>query len=198
MRSILLALVALTGLRAPVSGPCDQLQNATALPIDSMRVGPFPRTAPLDSLRRLCPAARPTLGHGFETVWAALDVGIGELRIIAGQNWLFKPAFDGPPGPDPTVDWSRPPSHWVVSGCGGMLPRGVSTCATWAELTAAFGARGRGSAEFGPVIVRLDALPGLSFQLDATDETVGSIETQEDLARIPATARIVEIVIASP
>jgi hypothetical protein len=60
---------------------------------------------------------------------------------------------------------------------------------------AAFGPEGQGYAEFGPVLVRLEALPGFQIRLSATDEVVGSIEVHQDLSRIPPDARIEEIVI---
>jgi len=178
------------------SGPCGGLTADMPVRVGTQRIGPFPTTVPLDSLRALCPRARPTLGYGFETAWAALDLGIGDLRILAAQNWLLKPLADAPDVPDPVVDWSRAPSHWVVSGCGGVLPRGVSSCATWQEVTAAYGTAGSGNAEFGPVGVRLDALPGFTMRLDVTDDVVGAIEVHGDLSRIPNDARIVELIVA--
>jgi hypothetical protein len=181
---------------APTAGPCDRLRPGAVVQLDGEHIGPFPAAATLDSLRRLCPGARPTLGHGFETVWAALDVSMGSLTILAGQNWLLKPSFDAPDVADPVVDWSRAPSHWIVSGCGAVLPRGVSSCGSWADLRAAFGTDGTGYAEFGPVVVNLAGLPGFQLQLDVTDETVGAIELHGDLSRIPATARISQVVIA--
>ncbi len=178
-------------------GPCDHLWSAAPVQIDAIRIGPFPLTASLDSLRRLCPGARPTLGHGFEAIWAALDLSVGEVSILAGQNWRLKPAFDAPAVPDPVVEWSRSPSHWVVSGCGALLPGGVSSCGTWADLVTAFGVVGTGSTEFGPLTVDLAALPGIAFQFDVTDEVVGSIDEHGDLSRIPPTARIVEITVVA-
>jgi hypothetical protein len=198
--SIVLALGGPTaqGTAAATAGPCDVLRSGIALQLDLRRIGPFPAAATLDSLRRLCPSAQPTMGHGFETGWAALDLSIGGLGILAGQNWLHKPLVDAPEVPDPVVDWSRAPSHWVVRGCGALLPRGVSSCGTWADLTAAFGAVGSADASFGPVVVSLAELPGFSLELDVTDETVGSIEVHGHLTRIPPTARVVAIVIATP
>jgi hypothetical protein len=198
----LLILVIASGaaLAEPSSaqGRCDQLARPGGLQLDETHIGPFPIAAPLDSLRRMCPEAQPTLGHGFETAWAALDLSIGDLQILAGQNWLLKMLFDAPGTPDPVPDWSRSPSHWVVSGCGAVLPRGVSSCGTWAELVAAYGAAGSGTTEFGPAVVTLAGLPGFTFHLDVTDSVVGSLEVQPDLSRVPGTARITSIIIATP
>lgn len=115
------------------------------------------------------------------------------MTILAAQNWRYKAAFDSPEVPDPLPDWDQPPSHWVIRGCGAQLPSGVSSCATWADVVAAYGLAGEGSAEFGPVRVRLDALPGFLFLLDVTNDAVGGIELHEDLSRIPLDARIEEI-----
>ena len=83
----------------------------------------------------------------------------------------------------------------MVSGCGAPLPQGVSSCRTWADLVAAFGADGSGSTEFGPAVVSLAELPGFTFQLDVTDSSAGSLEVQRDLSRVPGAARVVSIII---
>ena len=165
------------------------------LVLSTERIGSYRSRATLDELRTLCPTALPTLGSGFEGVWAALDVSIGQLTILAGQNWRYKAAFDDPQTPEPVPEWEREPSHWIVRGCGAELPSSVSSCGTWADLTASFGLEGDGSAEFGPVVVHLDALPGFDFQLDVTYREAGDVEVHHDLSRIPPTARIVEIII---
>jgi hypothetical protein len=85
---------------------------------------------------------------------------------------------------------------WEVQGCGGRFPKGVSTCASWAELVAAYGATGEGNTEFGPARVRLQSMPGYDFELDVTDSTVGSLEVEPDLSRIPASARLVRTILA--
>lgn len=175
-------------------GPCDQLAGLLPLGIEREHLGPYPASATLNELRVICPNSAATLGSGFESVWAALDLSIGELSILAGQNWLVKAAFDDP-SPAPLPDWDQAPSHWVVQGCGAQLPRGVSSCGTWSDLVAAFGLEGEGHTEFGPVLVRLDALPGYQIRLSVTDEVVGSIEVHQDMSRIPPDARIEEIVI---
>lgn len=192
--TVAVALLVVPRVLAGHPGPCDQLASPTPLSIERERIGPYPAAATLNELRALCPNAAATLGSGFESVWAALDLSIGELSILAGQNWLVKAAFDDP-SPDPLPDWGQAPSHWVVVGCGARLPRGVSSCGTWSDLVAAFGLEGEGYAEFGPVLIRLDALPGYQIRLSVTDEVVGSIEVHQDMSRIPPDARIEEIVI---
>jgi hypothetical protein len=99
------------------------------------------------------------------------------------------------PSPDPVPDWAREASHWIVGGCGGVLPQGVSTCATWAEVRAAYGLEGEGLADFGPVVVRLDALPGVELQLDVPEDVAAGLAVEQGLSRIPPDARIVEIVL---
>jgi len=175
---------------------CDAAISAHPLPVSADSIGPFPVSAPLAVLRQLCPGARTTIGAGFETAWAALDLSVEGLTVLAAQNWRMRMLQDPPDTGDLGVDWERPSSHWTLRGCGAILPKGVSSCATWAELVGAFGQTGAATAEFGPVVVTLDNLPGFSFQLDATDETVGSIENHHDLSRIPGTARVVEVVVS--
>jgi hypothetical protein len=196
--TLALLLVAANPLSAGFArnGLCDQLA-VTPLIVSSERIGPYPASATLAELRTICPSAAATLGAGFESVWAALDLGIGDLTILAGQNWRYKAAFDSPQTADPLPEWESPASHWVIRGCGAELPSGVSSCGTWAELVAAFGLNGEGYAEFGPVLVSLEALPGFQLRLDTTDEVVGPIEVHQDLSRIPPTARIEEIVVVT-
>jgi hypothetical protein len=197
MTSVVVVTVALL-IAPPVvsgrAGPCDQFATSAPLRIERDRIGPYPAAGTLDELRTLCPTAEGTLGSGFESVWAALDLSVGELTILAGQNWLSKALFDDP-GPEPRPDWDQAPSHWVVRGCGGQLPRAVSSCGTWSDLVTAFGLEGEWYAEFGPVLVRLEALPGFQIRLSVTDEVVGGIGVDQDLSRIPLDARIEEIVI---
>jgi len=179
-------------------GPCDHLQSGTPIQVTVELVGPFATDAPLDSLRQQCPDAQPALGHGFESSSAALDLSIGDLTILAVQN--FRSGYDYDPADtlEPTVDWTRAPSHWILRGCGALLPRGVSSCGTWSEVVVAYGLDAYANAEFGPVVVRPTQVPGFSLYLDVTDKVVGSIEVHQDLSRIPLTARIIEVLLAPP
>jgi hypothetical protein len=55
----------------------------------------------------------------------------------------------------------------------------------------AYGSKGSGNDDFGPVIIELASLPGFELELDARDAVGG------DLSHIPSTARIVRIRIGS-
>lgn len=194
MTSMVAAALTFLVAHPPIAGPCDPLAGSGIISVDRDRIGPFRSVATLDDLRVVCPAAAETLGFGFETAWAAVDLSIGELTILAGQNWLSKAIVDDP-SPDPTPDWSRAPSHFVLRGCGAQLPRGVSSCGRWSDVAAAFGPEGEAYVDFGPIIVRLDALPGFQIQLALPDEVVADLDLQGDLSRIPSDAPIEEIVV---
>jgi hypothetical protein len=132
---------------------------------------------------RRCPRATPTTYQGHESTFPAIAFPFDSLTVVAFQH-------------ESALDTSEPADAWEIRGCGGVLPKSVSTCATWAQIVAAYGASGEGSSEFGPATVRLRALPGYDLELDVTDRTVGSLEVQPDLSRIPASARLVRTIVA--
>jgi len=80
------ALLVVPPVASGGAGPCDQLGTSALLSIERDRIGPYPAAGTLNELRTLCPAAEETLGAGFESVWAALDVSVGGLTILAGQK----------------------------------------------------------------------------------------------------------------
>lgn len=161
---------------------CRPAGSPVAITSDS--VGGLSLTAPLGVLKGRCPAASTTSYEGFETTLPALQFPFDSLTVVGFQH-------------GEQLDLSQPADAWEARGCGGRLPRGVSTCATWREIVAAYGDSGSGSTEFGPATVRLRALPGISLELDVTDSTVGSLEVQPNLNRIPAAARLLRTVISS-
>ena len=142
------------------------------------RIGSLATRLPLDSIRSRCPRARRTTAPSYESVWPALEVSVGELHVLAVQY-------------SDSIDFSQPADAWWIKGCGARLPGGVSTCATWSDLTRVHGSSGSGSTEFGPANVRLDKLPGFAFELDVRDVDVGSLEVAPDLRAVPGKARIV-------
>jgi hypothetical protein len=194
MTPVVAAVASLLLAAPPHAGPCDSLAGPGLLRVDRERIGPFLTAATLAELRADCPGATETLGFGFETAWAAVDLSIGEVTILAGQNWLTKAIADDP-SPDPTPDWSRAPSHFVLRGCGAELPGGVSSCGSWSDLAAAHGLEGEAYAEFGPVIVRLDSLPGFEILLAIPEDVLADLDLAGDLAGIPSDATIDEIVV---
>lgn len=150
-------------------------------------IGALTLGAPLGRLRMLCAAARPTTYQGFESTSPALEFPMDSLTAVAIQHGV-------------ELDTSKAAEAWEVRGCGGVLPKGVSTCARWSRIVAVYGDSGAGSTEFGPARIRLRALAGFDLEFDVTDSVVGSLEVQPDLSRIPPSARLVRILIspASP
>ena len=140
-------------------------------------IGPLPTHAALNALRHLCPNALTTTVYGFEAELPGLEFAFPSLWAVAfqkGDSLVGARAADG----------------WELKGCNAVLPRGVRACASWAEVARAFGAKGSGNEDFGPVTVRLDSLRGFELELDTSDQVGG------DLSRIQPTARIVRIRIA--
>ena len=137
-------------------------------------IGPLPAHASLEALRRLCPKATTTSVSGFEEEFPGLEFSFPSLSAVAFQK-------------RDTLVGARAPDGWEMRGCNAVLPHGVSACASWAEVARAYGSKGSGNEDFGPVIIRLASLAGFELELDAR-EAVGG-----ELSRIPSTARIVRI-----
>jgi hypothetical protein len=141
-------------------------------------VGPLPAHATLAALRRMCPTATTTSVYGFEEEFPGLEFAFPSLWAVAFQK-------------RDTLDQARPADAWEVKGCNAVLPHGISACASWADVARAYGPRGSGNEDFGPLIITLATLPGFELQLDAQDAVGG------DLSHIPPTARIVRVRINS-
>ena len=153
------------------------------LQVSTDAIGGLSLDEPLGQLKMRCPLATLTRFNSFESTAPALAFPFDSVELIGFQH-------------GGKLDLLKPAVGWELTGCGGRLPRGVSTCARWSELIAVYGDSGRGSTEFGPAVVHLRALPGYSLELDVTDSVVGSLETQSDLSRVPGNARLVRIRIA--
>jgi hypothetical protein len=170
---------------APVASTtprCGQVFG-TSVPVSLDSIGNLPLSAPLGTLKGRCVTATPTTFQGFESTSPAFLFPLDSLKVVAFQH-------------GDELDTLKAADAWEVQGCGGRFPKGVSTCASWAELVAAYGVTGEGNTEFGPARVRLQSMPGYDFELDVTDSTVGSLEVQPDLSRIPASARLVRTILA--
>jgi hypothetical protein len=161
---------------------CGQVAG-TSIPVSLDSIGSLPLSEPLGALKARCVMATPTTFQGFESTSPALLFPLDSLRVVAFQH-------------GDELDALKAADAWEVEGCGGRFPKGVSTCASWAELVAAYGDAGEGSTEFGPARVRLQSMPGYDFELDVTDSTVGSLEVQPDLSRIPGSARLSRTILA--
>jgi hypothetical protein len=129
-------------------------------------------------LRRQCPNATTTSVYSFEEEFPGLEFAFPSLWAVAFQK-------------QDTLVGARAADGWEVKGCNAVLPRGVSACASWADVARVYGSKGWGNEDFGPVILRLASLPGFELELDAR-EAVG-----RELSHIPRTARIVRIRIGS-
>lgn len=170
------------GVAVPKPPRCAQ-SSGFLIEISSDAIAELPLGEPLAELARRCPDAIPTTREGFESTAPALAFPFDSLTVVAFQH-------------ESALDMSKPADGWEVRGCGGVLPRGVSTCASWAQIVATYGDSGEGNSEFGPARIRLRALPGYDLELDVTDRTVGSLEVQPDLSRVPPGARLVRIMVA--
>lgn len=157
--------------------------SGASIQVSSDSIGGLPLSESLARLKALCAIATPTAFQGGESTSPGLSFPFDSLKVVAFQH-------------SDELDTLRAADAWEVEGCGGRFRKGVSTCATWAELVAAYGDSGEGSTEFGPARVRLRTMPGYAFELDVTEGTVGSLEVQPDLSRIPATARLVRTILA--
>ena len=153
------------------------------LQVSTDAIGGLPLDEPLGQLKVRCPLATPTRFNSFESTAPALAFPFDSINLIGFQHGA-------------KLDLLKPAVGWEITGCGGRLPRGVSTCARWSQLIAVYGDSGTGNTEFGPAVVHLRALPGYSLELNVTDSVIGSLETQSDLSRIPGNARLVRISIA--
>jgi hypothetical protein len=160
---------------------CGEAPSASVrVSLDS--IGGLPLSEALGRLRTRCAAATPTTFQGYESTSPALLFPFDSLRVVAIQH-------------GDELDTLQAADAWEVQGCGGRFPKGVSTCAVWVQLVAAYGDAGEGSTEFGPARVRLRTMPGYDFELDVSDSTVRSLEVQPDLSRIPPTARLVRTIL---
>lgn len=160
-----------------------QQPGSKPLQVSTDSIAGLPLGEALGQLTARCPSATPTMFNGFESTAPALAFPFDSLRVIGFQHGA-------------RLDLLKAADAWDVTGCGGRLPRGVSTCARWSELVAVYGDSGEGNTEFGPAVIHLRALPGYALELDVTDSVVGSLETQPDLSHIPRSARLVHIRIA--
>ena len=159
------------------------VQRLESVRVTRDAIGGLQLDRPLADLRRLAANARDTTIAGFESSWPGVAFHYPDLIVVGAQH-------------RDTLDPSRAADTWTLSGCGGRLPKDVPLCANWQELTRAFGDSGVGSSEFGPAVVRLCGLPGFEFELDVSENTVGSLETAPDLSRVPSSARITRVTIA--
>jgi len=90
----------------------------------------------------------------------------------------------------------KPADTWVISGTNAHLPRDVPLAADWQELVRAYGAAvGESNPQFG-VTVMFCVMPHMFFTLDADPSAVAPTLTA-DLSNVPATARIVELLLIS-
>lgn len=153
--------------------------TASPVRVSPDSIGPLALDLPIRDLKRVCAGADTTV-DSFESRRPGVAFHFGSLLVLGFQH-------------DTTYDDSAPADGWEVQGCGGVFGANVSTCATWAEVAAAFGSKGEGNTEFGPAVIRLDRLPDVSLEFDVTATQVGSLEVQPDLARMPGSARLVRV-----
>ena len=171
------------GATTPRTRSSCQQPGSGPLQVSTETIGGLPLEESLRQLKVRCPLPTAARFDSFESTGPGLAFPFDSIKLIGFQHGA-------------KLDLLKPAVGWEVTGCGARLPRGVSTCARWSELIAAYGDSGTGNTEFGPAVVHLRALPGYSFELNVTDSVVGSLETQSDLSRIPGNARLVRIRIA--
>ena len=159
------------------------VQRAEPVRVSRETIGRMRLDRPLGELRRLTPGSRDTTVTTAQSTWPGVVFRLPDLTIVARQH-------------RDSLDPSLPADTWTLSGCGGELPNAVPLCANWQELTRAFGDSGTGSTATGTAVVRLCGLPGFEFELDVGAGTVGSLETERDLSRVPATARVERVTLA--
>lgn len=156
------------------------VQRLESVRVTQDAIGGLQLDRPLSDLKALAQNAKDTTIAGLESTWPGVAFHYPDLLVIGAQQ-------------REALDLSRPADSWTLVGCGGRLPQDVPLCANWQELTRAFGDSGVGRSELGPAVVRLCGLPGFEFQLDVSENTVGSLEAARNLSRVPATARITRV-----
>lgn len=156
------------------------VQRLESVRVTKDAIGGLQLDRPLSDLKSLAQNARDTTIAGVDSTWPGVAFHYPELLVVGAQHRQ-------------TLDSSRPADAWTLVGCGGRLPNDVPLCANWQELTRAFGDSGVGSSKSGPAVVRLCGLPNFEFQLDVSENTVGSLEAARSLSRVPGTARVTRV-----
>ncbi len=157
---------------------CSQ-DSGAAVRISDDSIGPLPLGATMQSLRATCRAARDTVRYGESSSYPGVVFPFHGLSVVAFQY-------------EDSLHLDEPADTWIVRGANGLLPNGVRTTATWAELRKAYGP-GRGGGDLG-LAVMFCTHPNLFLELDASPDSVRH-DRPTDLSRIPNNARITEILI---
>ncbi len=186
MRWIVVGVAGLAAACAPKEGDTDRsiaqrapgvcAAPANGIVVGSDTIGPFPTTAPLSELIRICPAGDTTLydAVGFQAM-ARVFPFVG-ARITAAQP-------DHPAGD--WIDSTKPADLWIITGDSIRLPDGQLLPRTLGEMRARYGRISVGenligADDFDGPGARMCRFPLLYFGLEIND----TARTVADSARV--------------
>lgn len=160
-------------------------QSGTRLPVrlSADSIGPLSTSTLLGELRARYPEARDTLFSEHDALFPALLIPLGEVKAMAVQERMDYDQHQALP-----LDLDCPADFWIVSGPGGVLPRGGRTGWTWNELVPLYGP-GRAGGELNLVRADFESLPGWRFDLDVDGAGLTAVQ-DSGVTAVPQDARI--------
>jgi len=139
----------------------DCLGRDSVVAIGAGHVGALRLDLPLDSLRRRCPNIRDTTANGDEELDTAIVIVRPGLRLVGKLG-----VIESDEGRRPVqLMGTDKVQQWMVIGNSGLLPKNVTTTATWRMLVNAYGPVATQGGANGDVFLGFCSMPGFSFSM---------------------------------